>query len=224
MFKARLLLAAMIPFAYLTAQAQETVLVQKRQAVVTEDSSEHNRMGKKFVVEGQILGIGIGGATTQGVVVGYHLDRNTVGQLEVSSGVRKNSDSLFDNIETKVTTIGVHAKKFLANSFYVKGGVDYSTVKYDNDYIWTTSANKDAYGFEASMISAALVIGNQWQWENFTLGCDWIGLTMPISQTISSEYADESSDLAAKYNKEDQQTLLKDTTAQALRFYVGYTF
>ncbi|MFS4458159.1 hypothetical protein [Bdellovibrio sp. HCB2-146] len=217
-----LFVAAVLPLIALSAHAQETVIVQKRSAVVEESSSEHNRMGKKYVVAAQLFGVGVAQGSGQGVVAGYHLDRNTVVQLEVLSGVRK--DGIFENYELKTNSVGIHAKKFVSNSFYVNGGLDYSTIKYDNDYIFTTSSNKDAYGFEATMLSAGFVIGNQWQWESFTLGCDWVGLTLPLSHSISSEYADASYTNAKKYNKEDQDTLLANGSAQLLRFYVGATF
>ena len=124
----------------------------------------------------------------------------------------------------KTNSVGIHAKKFMSNSFYINGGIDYTTMKYDNDYIFTTSSIKDAYGFEANMISASFVIGNQWQWDTFTLGCDWVGMTLPISHNVTSEYADTSYSTAKRYNKEDQDTLLVNGSPQLLRFYVGATF
>ena len=225
MMSARLLIIALIPFAFVSAHAQENVIVQKQPTVLSENSSEANRLGKKVVIGAQVLGMGLLGASGQGLALGYHFDRNTVAQLEFFSGVRKNNlDSIFDNYEAKVNSLSLHVKKFLANSFYVKGGIDYSTVKYNNKYIFTSSANKDAYGFEGNMVSASILIGNQWQWENFTLGCDWVGITLPISNQVTSEFSDTTVASNARYNKEDQEALLKNGTGQALRFYIGATF
>lgn len=227
MLKARLLLAALIPFACLTAHAQDTVIVQKRPTVVTENSSEHNRMGKKFVVEAQLVGGSTLIGSGQGIIAGYHLDRNTILQFEFTKGSSNTGDKEDDGYNQREgSTVAFYAKKFLANSFYVKGGAEYTKVKYDNDYLFGVSSlsnSKDAYGFEASLTSAALSIGNQWQWDNFTLGCDWIGMTVPVAHEVSSEYADDFY-LAKQYNKEDQETLLEKASVQALRFYVGYTF
>lgn len=222
----RLLLIALIPFVFLTAQAQENVIVQKQPTVVMENSSEHNRMDKRFVVEAQLFGGSTLTGATTGAIIGYHLDRNTVIQAELTKGDGTNgndSESLGFS-EREGATVGLHAKRFLSNSFYVKGGLDYTKMKYNANYIWTSAPNKEAYGFEANLISAALVIGNQWQWDNFTLGCDWIGLTLPISHEITSEFNDKNLASHAQYNKDDQDTLLKNGTGQALRFYVGATF
>ncbi|MNT16573.1 hypothetical protein D3C72_1516840 [compost metagenome] len=145
-------------------------------------------------------------------------------QVELSKGSSKTGDKETDGInEREGTTVGAYVKKFVSNSFYAKGGAEYTKVKYDNDYLWNFSGNSDAYGFEANVLSAGLVIGNQWQWENFTLGCDWIGLTLPVSHEVTSEYSDSYA-LAKKYNKEDQETLLENASATVLRFYVGASF
>lgn len=223
MIRAALLVAAVLPFFGLVAKAQDTnVVIQKRPTVLVEDSSEHNRMGKKWVVAGQILGIGVTNGTGQGVIAGHHLDRNTVVQMELVSGTR--NDDIFESFELKTTAIGLHAKKFLANSFYINGGLDYINLKYDNKYIFNSSGVDDAYGFEANVWAASFTIGNQWQWESFTLGCDWIGFTMPIANSVSSEYADAGWSNAKKYRDEDKQTLLVNGSPQLLRFYMGATF
>lgn len=225
MISARLLLIALLPFAALTTHAQSNVISQSESSIRPDYSSEHNRAGKKFVAALQLVGGSTLTGSGQGVIAGYQADRNTVLQVEFSKGSSKTGDKETDGInEREGTTVGAYAKRFMSNSFYAKGGVEYTKVKYDNDYLWNfASTTTDAYGFEANVISAALVIGNQWQWENFTLGCDWIGLSLPMSHEVTSEYSDSYA-LAKKYNKEDQETLLENASATVLRFYVGATF
>lgn len=57
-------------------------------------------------------------------------------------------------------------KKFINNSFYYAPEVFY--LNYLED--------RDGEDLKLTGIGAGIRVGNQWQWKNFTLGCDWFGM------------------------------------------------
>jgi hypothetical protein len=225
MFGARLLLIAMIPFACLTAhaevetlsaQGQESVLAQKQPRYGKRSTSEQNREGKTVTVAAQLTGGKSYMGNGLGLNFGFFVDPDFLIQLEVS---RNDGGIWWDEVRT--SSVALYGKSFLSNSFYMQFGLDHTTVKAEHNYIFTTSDNKVAYGFEGSVTSAALMIGNQWQWSHFTLGCDWFGITVPLSHSVKSEFADADMDSSSK---DHQKEMLEDTSVQFLRFNVGYTF
>lgn len=66
--------------------------------------------------------------------------------------------------EENVSNVAAQYKFFLGNSFYLAPEIFY--LNYFRKY-----ANR-----RLTSIGAGLKIGNQWQWEHFTLGVDWIGV------------------------------------------------
>ncbi|WP_374077267.1 hypothetical protein [Bdellovibrio bacteriovorus] len=204
------------------ANTDETVVIESRKTIVEKDSSEHMRMNKKITVQWQLFGSGANGTSQSAIIAGYHLDRNSIIQLEAGGG-GNSFRTFFSSSEYSYNSysVGAHFKKFLGNSFYVKTGVDYRSV----DYVFNYGYSSVKTGFEGNSLAASLVIGNQWQWDNFTLGCDWIGLSLPFAHTVTSETLSADADSYHRANlDEDEEHYLKNGYAQALRFYVGYSF
>lgn len=201
----------------------EEVIIESRKTIVEKDSSEHMRMNKKLTVQWQLFGSGANGTSQSAIIAGYHLDRNSIIQLEAGGGGTSFRNTFFNSSEYSYDSysVGAHFKKFLGNSFYVKSGIDYRTVKYRFDYGYSSVKT----GFEGNSTAASIVIGNQWQWNNFTLGCDWIGLSLPFAHNITSETLSDNADSYHRTSlDEDEEHYLKNGYAQALRFYVGYSF
>lgn len=217
------------------AKDSENVIIMKKPSqsaqTLMEGSSAANRVGKTFSISGQLMGIGPGATATRGLTFGYHLNRNQLIQIEATSG---GLQSGLDASETKTQSFGAHFKHFVGNSFYYRAGIDHSIVKHYAIYSRsTTSINgvvtsqEEASGrFEGTMTGATLVIGNQWQWENFTLGCDWVGITQPLVSQISSQSVKNMTYTpdASEKLQSDQQSLLKGTLPHLVRFYLGATF
>lgn len=82
----------------------------------------------------------------------------------------------------------------------------------------------ESYEFEGNSLAASFTIGNQWQWENLSIGCDWIGLAVPLSYEVTRENVKVASAYSADDMKYDQQTYLNRGKLQLLRLYVGYSF
>ncbi len=107
--------------------------------------------------------------------------------------------------------MGLHYKEFVGNSFYWKGGLDYRQTEYIENHV------TDEAHIKGNSWALSIVIGNQWQWENFTLGCDWIGFSKPFGTTIA-----EASGNIESFSAED--LYFRDDVLQFGRFYVGYSF
>ena len=180
-------------------------------------TSQDLRKDKTWIATGQVFGLGpIPGTVTQGGSFGYFIAPDLIISAEVVSG---NSPLiLFENTSyrsLKYNSVGIHAKNFVGRSFYVKGGIDVN--RFTEDYVGFTTTN--FHGFDSDSTSASIVIGNQWQFSHFTLGCDWVGMTLPLTSNIKSEYASDNFEKASL--EDDKTRYLKSSGLQLLRFYLG---
>jgi hypothetical protein len=214
----------------LSYAADEDVEVVPAKKTVEADSSENNRMNKTYIFDAQLLGSGPNVISSQGLSAGYFLNRNMIVSIEATTGTRDNDSFLFstssDSYNIRGNSVGVHFKHFVGNSFYYRTGIDYRSLKYKYDYTSSFSpANNVHRSFDGKSFGVTFAIGNQWQFENFNIGCDWIGFTVPLSKSISNESVTSPS---ATYDNEqladDEKTYIKNTSATLLRFYLGATF
>lgn len=67
--------------------------------------------------------------------------------------------------------------------------------------------------FKYEEINAGIRIGNEWQWENFTMGCDWIG----INKTIIKLHSTGNAGII-------NAPIKQSTSFALLSFYLGYSF
>lgn len=73
------------------------------------------------------------------------------------------------------TSIAIQYKRYLGNSFYVAPELFYLRSHEEINGFWGNVFDQYKYASYTSL-GTGLRIGNQWTWENFTLGCDWIGI------------------------------------------------
>jgi len=204
------------------ASSSNVQVMKAPQDIVYEGTSEHNRMDKQYSLNLVALGFGPSVATSSGVNAGLFLDRNNLLELEYVSGRPLTIDwgNSYDHLDSKTSSFGVHLKHFAGNSFYVRGGLDYRMADYDYTYNYS-STDKGESKFNGDSIAATVIIGNQWQWQNFTLGCDWIGVALPITSQVKSESVVGDKPY---YFEKDKDTLLKKTATVLLRLYAGASF
>lgn len=208
------------------------VVAKKKQIV--EDSSELNRQNKNYQLNAILAGIGPSISSTAGVSFGYHLNPDQVILIEATAGSLTGSASASGSLsyitgstlEIKTRSFGAHFKHYVTNSFYYRAGADYRTATYDYKYTSIFSSNTDTGSFKGSSLAANFQIGNQWQWENFTLGCDWVGYSLPVSSSVEDLTYTSSYDSAAqkKYTEDQADTLIKNPHLNLLRFYLGASF
>lgn len=213
----------------ISAYAQnENLVIVPRTETILEDSSTHNRMGKNFTLTAQLLGTS-GGLSTNGLAFGKYLNRSSLLVLEVLSGTdrsRYNSSIFTDTSSTYDINggiVGLYLKNFEGNSFYYKIGAESRRVSYDYRYV-SSATSSFQRKFEGTSFSAAVVIGNQWQWKSFTLGCDWVGLSLPLSHNIFNEYLSDNTSYEKTRMAEVEDHYIRGVAVQGLHFYLGASF
>lgn len=208
-----------------TAHAAENVQIVDAPTAVIRNSSEHNRMNKNYSVTYMAFGVGPSRSASVGLTLGVFLDRNSEIDLEFIRGIPTYLNWYsWSEYDIKTSSVGLHYKHFVGNSFYFRVGADYRKVDYrytSRDII--TNAVDSENKFTGDSIAATILIGNQWQWDNFTLGCDWIGAALPLTSNVNTESL-SGPNPNSRYLKEDQDWLLKNGITMALRFYLGATF
>ena len=194
-------------------------------------NSTKNRANKKFTVSGEVLGIGPSGVYGQGVNLGMFLNDSSVLLVELNGGKNIVSHGFLltwgDSVTQEGYSVGVHYKKFTGNSFYVKFGGDYRSIdhNYTNENWLFSNGSGATRQFTGESLAAAFAFGNQWQMENFTIGCDWFGLEVPLASKVKNvRYDANASDFDRKDNREDIRRYVTGVGYTLLRFYLGASF
>jgi hypothetical protein len=226
---------------FLTSQLSHAetskVIVKSHSSVrhVYESSSEANRMKSRFEATAHLLGVGPGYSRNHGFSFGYKLSSDSLilADVHLSDGYEWRTYSASDGnltlsgaSKTRHQGLGIHYKQFNGNSFYYRIGADYMNVEYKYNHL-TPSLFSSSYNsnFKGEVLYTNVSIGNQWQWDNFTLGCDWVGFTTPIygrinDANISGSYTDYDFDSF----KDDQTLYTQNSLLVLLRFYMGTSF
>lgn len=184
-------------------------------------SSLAQRQGKVGYLSVQPLGFAVFPVPSIGLNGGFYLDSNRLVQIEASRGKLP-----FDFFAIDAESLGVNLKYFVGNSFYLKGGGAYRTIAINNVECAACSPGFNRNWGSAKTIAGEFAIGNQWQWENFTLGCDWIGVMVPLT-TAGVDPLPSSTSLGRREREEldrSWQQLAKSTSTSFLRFYLGASF
>lgn len=205
------------------AQAEDVKIIENGPTkMLYRDTSEANRVGKKFSVIMEPVGIGPMGLPEAGINGAYYINRNDLIQLELGYAAYEGDTSSYGGLDYK--RAGLHYKHFAGNSFYIKTGLDYRTIKYSTLWGHNDGTVSKNYELEGNALSMGFVIGNQWQWENFLLGCDWFGTSVTVASNVTrSEIALPGSYTSNEMHSEEAR-FLKESKLQFLRFYVGYSF
>ncbi len=135
------------------------------------NNSQANRAGKRFVIEYNI-GMELD-LVSQGATLGYFFSQNGVIGLAYSR-LKNDSDSTYSTITSN--TLQLTYKAYLGNSFYVDAGLFYMNTKYDSKSLYRFGLEESDTNYRSKDLGAQIRIGNQWQWDNFTFGVDWIGV------------------------------------------------
>lgn len=117
-------------------------------------------------------------------------------------------------------SIAVGFKKFAGNSFYWAFALERREYQFEQ----ADEVENYSFDFKGSAFSVGLVFGNQWQWQNFTLGCDWWGMTLPIYHNIEQENitGGTTASITSLHNREERALINAGTIG--FRFYLGASF
>jgi hypothetical protein len=183
----------------------------------TQESRE-NRKDKNYLITAGAIGYNFGTGTNN-FEFGYHYKPNKIIGLQYQefrnstpffSSTREEDISDYER-NRKGHALILSYKSMLQNSFYIKTSLYHRVqerVK-ESDSI-STSENEEFQKVRYEDTGLLFTLGNQWQWENFTLGCDWIGMSTVLA--ILNQEGDY---------KVDNRELAEYTL---LSFYIGYAF
>ncbi len=93
---------------------------------------------------------------------GLEIDRKVEG--EINDAEDRWSQSLF-----------LHSKFFHGNSFHTTWGLSWEDSGFGDD---------PYHRSERSMAFVDAALGNQWSWRHFTLGADWVGVSIPVFERV----------------------------------------
>ena len=212
----------------LTGLAQTPIQPDGQRREIFGGRSEGNRLDKRYMVTAQANAVGPSLVSNGGVQGGIFLDHNSLLLLELTNGAGGAFlNGLFGSEYTyRASSVGVHYKRFVANSFYVRAGGDYRVATFDYKYTSVFGGTyRSDYHFEGNSLAANFQIGNQWQFSGFTIGCDWVGYSLPVVSNVTNErMSANSTDTDRKNMQEDQDRFLKQGHLNLLRFYLGASF
>jgi len=190
----------------------EPVPISGDQVTLDSKTSRALRKNKNYLITYQAFGVGPLKNYGNGLAFGKFLSSDLILFIE---GVNGGMNLFLDDGRGKVWSIGGHAKYFVGNSFYWRGGIDSVSTSYrcSNRATWFSFCGDD---FDAQSAVISISIGNQWQWENFTLGTDWIGFgtSFPLSSAATGA---EGGAVPDHYGK-------VGSAGSLLRFYLGFAF
>lgn len=184
-------------------------------------TSAQNRAGKTLVGVLQPAGFAVAPVPSVGLGLGYYIDSNSVVQLEGSLG-RLRPENRFD---VTVGTVAVNLKHFVSETFYLKGGAAYRQTTLSNLTCRDCGPGVTRDWGAARTIDGEFAIGNQWQWENLTLGADWLGLMVPtvrIDDSVTDAFG-----LSSNENRQANEVwdvITKSAGVSVARVYVGASF
>ena len=193
---------------------------KEKQLIEIKGSSANRRMNKKFSITTELTGFGpIPNFSTfnhVSLILGYFLNNRSLVNLEMRNFPIGNLNSAipFGSITAIASgqSVGLQYKRFVGDSFYFSTGIDF--MKYD--------FSAKGYGsFSGESFMANFTIGNQWQWDNFTLGCDWFGLVKPLTTRL---YKESQGTVESDYFEDEKKSFKKYGTINLLRFYLGIAF
>jgi hypothetical protein len=141
---------------------------------------------------------------------GYIINPNTILTLRYSvfNGLAD------DGAAEKLRAVTLGLRIFMGNSFNIMPTAYYR--RNTSDYfrtgdIFFSGNNNLVY----EDLGVGFRIGNEWQWEHFMMGCDWLGINKTVKELHNSEHGQGII---------DENTFRKSLTITAFSFYIGYEF
>lgn len=115
----------------------------------------------------------------------------------------------------KMNAVTIGYRRFFGNSFNVMPTIYYkrntADMYVEGNHPYVSGSNNLIY----EDFGSGFRIGNEWQWQNFTMGCDWFGLNL---KSVKLNHKEQS--LGAI----ETHTPMKALTMTLLSFYLGYSF
>lgn len=205
----------------IASAADDVTVLDSETNYILKDSSEFNRMNKKFSLvldssTGYFLGSALAGS--------YLINRNDWILLEIR-GEKAILGQIFSSIlgyteDSRNDSFGINYKHFFSNSFFVRSGLSYHNLSNSRKYVGSVITSSDNFSFTGNRTNFLIGIGNDWQWDHFTLGFDWLRTNIPVACYIS----DESYNSNSKSQMESNEDIFFRMNLFSTSFHIGATF
>ncbi len=188
------------------------------------------RRDKRFRVTGEI-GTAVAPVLTGGVTLGWFRGPDQLLELNVAAGSEDEDDGAYGSAkrdETEASLVVIRWKRIWNNSFHTNLGTGERSMKgtrHFSTYEFSGVNKETTYEIDDSRLVFDVSIGNGWQYDAFTIGVDWIGISVPLAQLKRDEtYSDPAIKTKSNTKIEELRKDTKTVTAQALRLSLGASF
>lgn len=206
----------------------------------SERTSAEERQGKRYEANFELIGVATPLTAGQAVTAGMYLGPDSLVEVnaafahassERSSryGEKETSDDFKTYRDGRASLFSARYKRFAGNSFYWHAGAGLRTTTASMlvaPRLLPEEKTKVA-SVDASDFGGVGGIGNAWHWQHFYLGCDWVGLYLPLVK-FKSKYDDLGESLAGNSDLQNERRSFRDQSTgfnlQAIRFYLGASF
>ena len=200
--------------------------------------SELNRVGKQFGLHFNAFGSDGGDGNSMGFIVSNFLTSHSLLELNVASSQDKSfrDKDLESRLIHQLATLRL--TQFYGNSFFVSYGLGVRRFQGSLNFTekklvivgdageWRTN-NYEFYKVKQQDMGVEIALGNRWQWQNFSMGIDWIGLYVPVYKFVADRQREANPSTADTKNTNEAVENLdfkQRWGTQLLRFHLGSTF
>ena len=187
---------------------------------LAEKDSQANRKDQTFSLTYEALGTIYPYFSNQGVALGIYQNPDLIWELTYNNGDFVLND-LISGVSADIELATIRAKMFLGNSFYANLGIG------ARKFTFIGESSVDDTRIEETITSygAEFDIGNRWQWDSFTLGCDWVGVFKPFAYEAEQTITGANTDSVLSLDFENTADGIgKANSPHMLRLYFGFSF
>lgn len=199
------------------------------QRIWYDENFVHDRLGKKIQFTVEPIGIDyFAEGLTRGLTIGFFLSPEKLIYLQGKKSMQLTQYSNTTHYE-KINSIDLGLRSYIKNSLYLSTGLSKKTIFYS---MKSSGLSSPKFNGLAEFVTEAAIIniglGNQWQWQNFSFGIEWLNLAIPFADKLKTEkieeYQSEFSRENVQYFKKSKNNLTKSTNWSALNISLGLAF
>lgn len=185
-------------------------------------TSTERRSVKNWGWAGQVGDLYVSDRATSlggGFAFNWYLSTNNILSVEFGGGGILAGSIWDDDASGSNGRFGIFYKRFVTNSFYLKGGLEARDVnfKVTHRQLFGSDYTQKAY---INLYTVWIGVGNQWEINrHLVIGCDWIGASIPFAYSNFQE-----DDTGSPFNEWDMKQRLVQVAANIGRFYIGMSF
>ena len=176
----------------------------------TSTTSSENRKNLTFQGTIDLIGWQYIAAGTTTLSAGYFINPENILLVNYYNLNRERENTSAD----KLRAVSVGLRHFVGNSFNYTPNIYYRRSTSDL-YIEGSRTVITGPNIKYEDVGVGINIGNEWQWENFTMGCDWFGINTTVIKL---------NDEAIATGPTDERNRHRGLTLNLLHFYIGVAF